>query len=65
MIDPADTAQALPQVVWVFLKGGDAQGHSAAQVLGPRRGPHVPVLQKGKQALQEQVEGQEGSIQAK
>lgn len=62
--EPADTSQALPEVVRVLLVGGDAESHGAAQVLRPGEAPHPPVLQGGEEALQEQVEGQESAVEA-
>lgn len=63
--DSADTAQALPQVVWVLLVGSDAEGHGASEVLRPGGAPHPPMFQEGKKALEEEVEGEEGTIEAK
>lgn len=34
-------------------------------MLGPGGAPHAPMLEKGKQALEEEVEGEEGTIEAK
>lgn len=61
--DPPDAAQALPQVVWVLLVGSDAEGHRATEVLRPGGAPHAPMLQEGKEALKEEVEGEEGTIE--
>lgn len=63
--DSADAAQALPQVVWVLLEGGDAQGHRPTEVLRPGGASHPPMLQEGEKALEEEVEGEEGTIEAK
>lgn len=63
--DSTDAAQALPQVVWVLLEGSDAEGHRATEVLRPGRTPHAPMLQEGEKALKKEVEGEEGTIEAK
>ncbi len=34
-------------------------------MLRPGRAPHPPMLQEGKKALEEEVEGEEGTIEAK
>lgn len=34
-------------------------------MLWPGGAPHAPMLEKGKQALEEEVEGEEGTIEAK
>ncbi|PWA33084.1 hypothetical protein CCH79_00013072 [Gambusia affinis] len=62
--DPPDAAQAFPQIVRVFLVGSDAEGDGTAQVLRPGRAPHPPVLQEGEEALEEEVEGEEGAVEA-
>lgn len=33
-------------------------------MLGPGGAPHPPVLQEGEEALEEEVEGEEGTIEA-
>lgn len=63
--DAADTAQALPQIVWVLLVGGNAEGHGATEVLSPGGASHPPMLQEGEEALEEEVEGEESTIEAK
>lgn len=63
--DAADAAQALPQVVGVLLVSSDAKGHGASEVLAAGRASHPAVLQEGKEALQEEVEREEGTIEAK
>lgn len=34
-------------------------------MLRPGRAPHPPVLQEGEEALEEEVEGEEGTVEAK
>lgn len=63
--DAADATQALPQVVGVLLVSSDAKGHGASEVLAAGRASHPAVLQEGKEALQEEVEREEGTIEAK
>lgn len=63
--DSPDTAQALPQVIWVLLVGGNAESHGASQVLWPGGASHPPMLQEGEKALEQEMKGKEGTIEAK
>lgn len=63
--DSADAAKAFPQVVWVLLVSSNAESHGPSEVLWLGGAPHPPMLQEGKEALEEEMEGKEGPIEAK